>query len=182
MILNRGKDSNSYGIRLTFSQADKTIFCFDMKELQWESYMDSSVLVRRVILILIIVAWFSQLHYLCSRIIFIGSSSVYPWRRRRQSRRGKRSVEKVVGNNHCFDGAIELVMEFICQTPFSSNFSRTLFKPSLHPHEFDPQALLGRDHCHSLCRALVPLADVSCNKHHLIDSSFACYKESDQKH
>ena len=54
MILNRGKDSNSYGIRLTFSQADKTIFCFDMKELQWESYMDSSVLVRRVILILII--------------------------------------------------------------------------------------------------------------------------------
>ena len=57
MILNRGKDS--YGIRLTFSQADKTIFCFDMKELQWESYMDSSVLVRRVILILIIVARFS---------------------------------------------------------------------------------------------------------------------------
>ena len=54
MILNRGKDINSYGIRLTFSQADKTIFCFDMKELQWESYMDSSVLVRRVILILII--------------------------------------------------------------------------------------------------------------------------------
>ena len=43
MILNRGKDSYSYGIRLTFSQADKTIFCFDMKELQWESYMDSSV-------------------------------------------------------------------------------------------------------------------------------------------
>ena len=67
-------------------------------------------------------------------------------------------------------------------TPFSSNFSRTLFKPSLHPQEFDPQALLGRDHCHSLCRALVPLADVSCNKHHLIDSSFAGYKESDQKH
>ena len=60
MILNRGgKDSNSYGIRLAFSQADKTIFCFDMKELQWESYMDSSVLVRRVILILIIVARFS---------------------------------------------------------------------------------------------------------------------------
>ena len=59
MILKRGKDSNSYGIRLNFSQADKTIFCFDMKELQWESYMDSSVLVRRVILILIIVAWFS---------------------------------------------------------------------------------------------------------------------------
>ena len=67
-------------------------------------------------------------------------------------------------------------------TPFSSNFSRTLFKPSLHPQEFDPQALLGRDHCHSLCRALVPLADVSCNKHHLIDSLFAGYKESDQKH
>ena len=58
-----------------------------------------------------------------NRAIFIGSSSVYPWRRRRQSRRGKRSVEKVVGNNHCFDGAIELVMEFICQTPFSSNFT-----------------------------------------------------------
>ena len=57
MVLNRGKDSN--GIRLNFSQADKTIFCFDMKELQWESYMDSSVLVRSVILILIIVAWFS---------------------------------------------------------------------------------------------------------------------------
>ena len=55
MIMNRGKDSNSYGIRLAFSQADKTIFCFDMKELQWESYMDSSVLVRRVILILIII-------------------------------------------------------------------------------------------------------------------------------
>ena len=46
MILNRRKDSNGYGIRLAFSQADKTIFCFDMKELQWESYMDSSVLVR----------------------------------------------------------------------------------------------------------------------------------------
>ena len=59
MILKRGDDSNGYGIRLTFSQADKTIFCFDMKELQWESYMDSSVLVRRVILILIIVARFS---------------------------------------------------------------------------------------------------------------------------
>ena len=59
MIMNRGKDSNSYGIRLAFSQADKTIFCFDMKELQWESYMDSSVLVGRVILILIIVARFS---------------------------------------------------------------------------------------------------------------------------
>ena len=27
-------------------KADKTIFCFDMKELQWESYMDSSVLVQ----------------------------------------------------------------------------------------------------------------------------------------
>ena len=124
MILNRGKDSNSYGIRLTFSQADKTIFCFDMKELQWESYMDSSVLVRRVILILIIAARFSKLHYLCSWIIFIGSSSFYPWGGRGQSRRGKRSVEKVVGNNQCFDGgSIELVMEFICQTPFSSNFS-----------------------------------------------------------
>ena len=61
MIMNRGKDSNGFGIdgRLTFSQADKTIFCFDMKELQWESYMDSSVLVRMVILILIIVARFS---------------------------------------------------------------------------------------------------------------------------
>ena len=30
-------------------KADKTIFCFDMKELQWESYMDSSVLVHMMI-------------------------------------------------------------------------------------------------------------------------------------
>ena len=69
-------------------KADKTIFCFDMKELQWESYMDSSVLVQMMNAMMTIKMTIGNVND-------TGSTSLHPWRRRREPSRGASEAQQV---------------------------------------------------------------------------------------
>ena len=59
-----------------------------MKELQWESYMDSSVLVQMMNAMMTIKMTIGNVND-------TGSTSLHPWRRRREPWRGSREAHQV---------------------------------------------------------------------------------------
>ena len=97
----------------------------------------------------------------------IGSTSVHPWRRRREPWRGSREAHQVrmIMIMRAFNVTV-MVMLVTVMMAVLVTMMMVIMVNYVH------QALLGRNHCHGPRPHLLPLVDLSFNKHPMIKLCF----------